>query len=156
MTEISAQDQQVVDYISSELVDINHPWVVQYRVPVITGIHPRRAAFIATVAAPGDERLGSVDIDEDEASLISQYIDVINERYASRHYIERMKRFIVDVDPGCNTISLVKSEDGWRYRKMTWDQPIAPFLNQAGVPTLEELLGRVSHQFAGWLAEQRG
>jgi len=130
-------------------VDINHPWVAQYRVPVVRDMHVG-TFFIAALVVPDNSSeysnyMNYLAPDEEDAKLIAQYI-----RYRKTQltgwYLKQVEARSLDIDSGVNTITFAKREHGWVYRRMTWqNQPFAPsFDGKIQYATLAELLDHVN------------
>lgn len=89
--------------------------------------------------------------DEDDVRLLAQYQDAYRERWYCEGHKIRMARFApYDIDGSANFGFFKKREDGWVYRKKTWDRGPhwvgvvngEPSALHTGAPTLEELIER--------------
>lgn len=66
-----------------------------------------------------------------------------------------MKDIPVDIDSGVNTLTLIKTATGWRYRRRTWDQLYAPTFDQPAIESLDALFATIGgNSWHEWLAAQ--
>lgn len=121
-------------------VDMNHPWVEKYRLPVIDSTNPRYGYIVSVVVPREDDeyaKLFNLAAPTDaEAAVIGSYLEYKVETLGYRSgYLAKMRERALDVDDTINTITLVKRTDGsWAYSRITWTQPPAPFVNASYVP----------------------
>jgi hypothetical protein len=134
---------------------IDHPWVEQYRLPVLEGDWYPTFFYFVTVAVPpanADQNLFEVaEPTEDEAKLLSLYLDYRIDVMGFRAgFVEKMRERKLDVVPGISTLSFVKFKDSsWHYRRSTWTQGPSVWpgkFNEHGhrYENLADLLARVS------------
>lgn len=100
--------------------DLTHPWATTWRIPLIATPYPRWYYEVALVVPRGEwEWLPMVWPTEEEAEIISSYIAYRRDYYREHHQKKMLERAL-DVDGTTNTVILVKTEAGWRYRQATW------------------------------------
>lgn len=140
-------------------VDMNHPWVSQYRLPVLPRYESmsRYSGYILSVVVPdkndGSNELFNIGTPTDEdAAILGSYLNYRIERLGYRAgYLERMREKPLDFDSSINTVSIIKRQDGsWAYHKVTWEHPPKPFFNDPYVPkTVMELLDYIEKEIGG-------
>lgn len=113
--------------------DLTHPWAVRYRIPVLTEL-PQWNYEVALIVPPAEprewDRLKAIWPTEEEAEVIGSYIDYRRAWYREDLAARKLQRPL-DVDAGTNTVTLVKTENGWRYQRATWTMHgFWPLLNQ--------------------------
>lgn len=108
-------------------VDLGHDWATRYRIPITADPFGLRSSYEVALCVPEADsaanRFGPTTIwpTEDEAAAIGSAIDY-RRSYYFEHYQNKMLAEPLDFDSGTRTVLLVKQDDGWRYRKTTWDQ----------------------------------
>jgi hypothetical protein len=144
-------------------VRLDHPWVEQYRIPVVNSFYPQYYYF-ATLGFPATEEEFSLDNlevpTEEDAILMSSYIDY---RIASfgfpEYYYNKIRSQKLDVDSGVNTVSIAKSKDfGWAYKRASYRDGTFPhYGSDKRFETLLELLnfiesfgGRANPAWEAW------
>jgi hypothetical protein len=103
-------------------VDFTHPWVAEYRVPIVTEIRLGNYWIAALVVPdPNDayNAYGFQEPDEQDAELIGQYIKYWKSWYGGP-YLRKMEERSLDIDSGCNTIVFGKTARSWVYSRQTW------------------------------------
>ena len=116
-----------------EDVMMDHPWVEKHRLPVTRTLWPRNNFFV-TVTVPSPEKEASqfymvTTPTDEEAAIIASFLQytIARQRYYDS-FLSRMAEKELDVDPGFNTISIIKRKDGtWAYKRLTWTQGHSPF-----------------------------
>lgn len=114
-----------------DVVDINHNWVVNHRLPLVNSFKPRGKYPLALVM-PGHEthQDGIIMPKESEAVLLSNYSDYRMRRRYDDHYIQTVirGRGILDINPKGIPYAFGKhAAIGWRYQVHTWPHPEWPF-----------------------------
>jgi hypothetical protein len=119
-------------------VMLDHPWVAKYRLPMVTSYHPAFHYFVTLAdvynhAAEDMPNLWNVETPtEEEASIVGSYLEFkIADQGFYEHYLKEVRSRVLDVDPGYNTISLIKRlNGGWGYVRMSYrDSIVYPYYN---------------------------
>lgn len=110
---------------------LDHPWAQKYRVPVLShyscGVFVIAGLVVPDPDMPDYLNLNYVTPTEEDAQLLGDYIQHRIQTWYYPNYANQMAQYPVDVDPGVNTVTFMKTADrGWLYHRMTWDQPPAP------------------------------
>lgn len=102
--------------------DLTHPWAAAdgLRIPLVDTTHPRIPYEVALVA-PGGHPEAILPTDA-EAQVIASFIDFRRAYYTTR-YANLMLERQFDIDDSTNTVVLLCTENGWRYRKASWTGP---------------------------------
>jgi hypothetical protein len=131
-------------------VDLEHPWVKQYRVPVLHDLYPGWS-FLATITVPREGRQdflgeGFLPVTEDDAILVGKYITYYRKHWYNARYMRELDRMPLDLDGGANTVSFARMEQGWVFRRFSWrDQAFAPYRDaKVQYPTLLELMDHIT------------
>jgi hypothetical protein len=113
-------------------VDMDHPWVSQYRLPVIEYSSPR-FTYVVTVTVPSKELEESrfymlTSPTEEEAKVLASFLEYTkSEMGNSPRFMEEMAKLPLDLDGTWNTISIMKRKDGtWAYQRNSWTQGPSP------------------------------
>lgn len=103
--------------------DPEHPWAKQWRIPRITCVYPDRQYEVALcVPHPGKAQhplWDSVEPTENEARIIGSYIDFRRSCYREG-WAAKMLEQPFDEDDSTNTVILVKTNRGWKYRRASY------------------------------------
>lgn len=101
--------------------DLTHAWVARWRIPLLANPFPRWNYEVALVVPRGDraDLYGTVWPDESEAEVIGSFIDYRRSYYRDGYAKEMLERQF-DVDATTNTVILLKTETGWRYRRASF------------------------------------
>lgn len=117
-----------------DTVNMDHPWVKQYRLPVLNNIH-HHYGFFVTVTVPDEEWEQSEFFmvtapNDEEAAIIASFLQyTINRQRYYDSFLAKMAEAPLDIDNVFNTISIIKRKDGsWAYKRLTWQQGHAPFI----------------------------
>lgn len=130
---------------------LDHPWASRYRLPLVTSVSPMWSYEVALVVPDGEpvspfRLLAPTWPSEQEAALIGCVIDYrrgyYNERWASL-----MLRRPFDVDSGTNTLILIRTEQGWAFRRRTWE--MGPILRPEWTPDLPGLVALLDNAMCG-------
>ena len=145
--------------------DLTHEWVARWRIPLLANPYPRWRYEVALAVPRGDrpDLYGAVWPDEAEAEVIGSYVDYRRSHYRDRYAKEMLERPL-DVDATTNTVILLKTESGWRYRLDSWRHGAWPFFNdpdeqakypptKAGLIALIHRINDLGTSFAEWAAE---
>lgn len=111
--------------------DTTHPCAQRWRIPRVTSPYPRWKYEVALcVPDPADPSnlWGVIEPTDAEAAIIGSFIDCRRAWY-SEQYQRRMLEQVFDVDSGTNTVVLAKTEQGWKYRRMTHQDGLWPHWN---------------------------
>lgn len=111
-----------------EEADLKHPWAARYRIPLIDHLWPGWKFEVALVRPRRRELYGAVWPTEQEATIIGSFIDY-RRNYYTDIWQARMLERPLDADSGTNTVILLKTADGWRYRKATWSTGSWPYID---------------------------
>lgn len=116
-----------------EEVTMEHPWVKEYRLPVIDTLWPRHNFFVTVTVPSADEEASDFYMvtapTDEEAAVIASFMQytIARQRYYDS-FLNKMAEEELDVDNGFNTISIIKRKDGtWAYKRSTWTQGHSPF-----------------------------
>ena len=103
--------------------DTEHPWAKQWRIPRIACVYPDYQYEVALcVPHPGEEQhplWQSIEPTEQEARVIGSYID-FRRSYYREHWAAKMLEQPFDTDSGTNTVILIKTDRGWKYRRASY------------------------------------
>lgn len=106
-----------------EDVDLEHRWVQEYRIPVLTTAYPHYGYEVALMVGPkgkdAEWMIKAEEPTEEEAKIIGSLIDY-RRSYYYPHYQQQMLEREFDVDNFTNTIILAKLPWSWTYRRGTW------------------------------------
>lgn len=132
----------------SDVLDLNHPWVEKYRIPVIDFYDPRYYYFAALVIPDlsiEDPLFKFVMPTEEDAKLFGSYITYRISQFGFREgYVNKIHSEKLDVDSGVNTISYAKHEVlGWCYKRATWET--GPFPHYGTSIRFETLVEAMDH-----------
>lgn len=113
-------------------VDLDHPWVKEYRLPVIGYTYPH-FAYVVTVTVPSKENEDSqffalTSPTDEEAKVLASFLEYTKSRMGnSPHFMQEMAKRPLDLDGTWNTISIMKRKDGtWAYKRNSWTQGPSP------------------------------
>ena len=146
--------------------DLTHEWVARWRIPLLANPYPRWKYEVALSVPRGDrpDLYGAVWPDESEAEVIGSYIDYRRSYYREGYAKEMLDRAL-DVDGTTNTVILLKTEGGWRYRRDSFSAGgVWPYFNdtkeqakypptKAGLIALVHRINDLGCSFSHWAAE---
>lgn len=131
----------------SEFETLKQEWADKYRTPVVSMLNPNEQYVACLVVPQEDDEIARIwnflTPDEADARLLGQYIEYRLQRWYSKDFTDRLKAKPLDLDPGVNTVSFVKTEGGWRYSRASWRDgpPFVPVMNaEVQYATLLELI----------------
>lgn len=138
--------------------ELEHPWTAQWRIPRVYSPYPEwkfEVALCVPDARDPTNLWGATEPSEEEARIIGWYIN-----YRRTWYLESWQQQMLqrpfDIDPGTITIILMRAEDGWTYRRATFQHGPWPFHNDERrnefPPTPEGLLALLDHigKYSPW------
>lgn len=134
-------------------VDMNHPWVRDYRVPLMSG-SPWRNYFVVLrvpVAKAGSGSLNIMMPTEDEVKIISSYIDFRVASYGLNAHAESLiRQRPLDTDDIVNTLTFQKWSNGtWAYSMATWTMHgPKPFMNEEKFTDIVDLLDLIEKDWS--------
>lgn len=113
-------------YVRFEGCYLGHPWVEQYRIPLVTSPYVRHPFEVALVVPPvsgqnAESRIWKATWPTDEeAKIVGSLIDFRRSWYR-KSWADKMLARQLDVDSGTVPYILVRREDSWAYRIDTWE-----------------------------------
>lgn len=111
-----------------DVVTLDHDWVRKYRIPMVASEYPRWHYEVCLVVPAEDHKHPSLEFlwpNEDEAELIGRAIEHRMLWYRES-WRDKMREQPLDVDGTTNTLILAKTNEGWQYRKRTWEHGLWP------------------------------
>jgi hypothetical protein len=136
-----------------ELLQLDHPWVKKYRLPVVYGTGANYAYYL-TIHVPEENPSYEPDVmapTEKEAEILASYKDFIIARQGFREsFLDELASRPVDVDYGrFNTKCFEKRINGnWAYYIQTWRHGPWPFWNaDEQYPDLVKLIDHLEKTF---------
>lgn len=151
-----------------DVIDLNHPWVTELRLPIVDGWGAMWSYPVALGLPVDDYNLWDLVVPtEDEAQMLSSYNAMRSTFWYDQWYIDQVVRAgVLDLDPGVNTMTFGKhAKNGWMYKMRTWETGPWPYFNvEQRYDNLIDLLDRVERydanvepvgQFAKKYAEWR-
>lgn len=133
------------------VIDLDHWWVTEYRVPRIDGLYTAWAIPVVLLSAttdPTGTTWDNLEPERADVELLAKYIEYRNQRFYPQ-YVEKMRtQCAVDIDPGVNTMTISKKAHSWVYNMATWQYgpPWVPALygsDNVFHPELIQLLDRI-------------
>jgi hypothetical protein len=148
-------------------VDLDHPWVKDYRVPFMYGLPVQNYFVVLQVPLAGIEEDRSTIMmpTEDEVKIISSYIDFKVSNYGyTKHFESIVRQRPLDIDDIVNTITLKKwRNETWAYSMATWTMHgPKPFMDEKKFADIVDLLDLIEKDWttdsvrpawAAWKAE---
>lgn len=145
--------------------DLTHEWVARWRIPLVAHPYPRWKYEVALVVPRGEhpDVWATIWPDESEAQVIGSYIDYRRSYYRDS-YTKQMLARPLDVDSSTNTVILLKTATGWRYRRASfssgglWPYITMPDEQAKYPPTRDGLIALIRRindmgsSFAEWAA----
>lgn len=137
--------------------DLSHPWVARWRIPLVANWYPRWFYEVAVAVPREATPTHWADMlqwpDEDEAAVIGSYIGYRRDWY-TEGWQEQMLTRPLDVDSGTNTVILIKTTNGWRYRCASFEGGPWPTVNEPEwqakyPPTKYGLIALIRHAARG-------
>jgi len=136
----------------AEDANLADPLAVKYRVPLVTSLYPR-GEYIAALVQPREPLakpnpwswLNFLPVTEEDIALVAHFIADYRDFFYRASYLTVLDRQPVDLDGAVNTTIFGRLEQGWVYRKRTWEnQPCSPsILDEVQFPTLLSLMDRI-------------
>lgn len=99
-----------------------------YRIPVVASLWPR-CYWILCLVGPEDlypdgfkrSPYGALEATDDELAQIASYIDFKLASFYLESYGREVRELLLPLVGGHNTVILLKRQDGWGYKRMTWE-----------------------------------
>lgn len=113
-------------------VEMTHPWVHQYRLPVIEFMNPNYGYLVAVTVPTAEQEASKFYMltspTDDEAKIIGSFLEYTKSRQQYRQgFPLGMLELPLDLDNTFNTISIMKRKDGtWAYKRTSWTQGPSP------------------------------
>jgi hypothetical protein len=133
-------DEKLIERLS-EVFELDHWWVTDFRGPRVYDFHTRWAVPVAQVAGSQEETplWRFLEPSREDVELVSKYIRYRNAYWFAPHYIKAMdEKAPIDLDPGVNTKTIAHMEHSWVYRMMTWEAP--PFSPPFSLSLMKSLI----------------
>ncbi|WP_280389877.1 hypothetical protein [Nocardia wallacei] len=145
--------------------DMEHPWAKQWRIPRVTSTHPDWRYEVALVVPSGGVGILADSLKEPteaEARIIGSYIDYRRAYYRDSWRAKMLERPF-DIDGTTNTTILALTEQGWKYRRASYQHGLWPFWNNpekqaeypptpAGLVALLDHINKYGRDWPGWKA----
>lgn len=142
----------------TEFEALKERWANEYHTPAVTGINPNEQ-YVACLVVPTEGEIFTEfwhfeQPTDADAELVGKYIDYRNIRWYGR---ARLSDAVLDIDPGVNTISFVKTTGGWRFSRRSWraGPPVVPSKDaDKQYATLLELIDHTESSFDHEVSER--
>lgn len=124
----------MADILDFDVVTLDHDWVRKYRIPMVASEYPRWYYEVCLVVPTEDQHPGGLTFlwpTEDEAEMIGRAIEHRMLWYREG-WRNKMREQPLDVDGTTNTLILAKTNEGWQYRRRTWEHGLSPKTSLTG------------------------